>query len=460
MNNHVSHSGLSDQKIAGGPRSQTTSPEIKRPTGLIEKQQQLGGVEHSWVEYIPNSYTVETEVPLVVSLHGGGRSGLANACRTTWTLVAERENFIVVFPDSTHNVIQADGSRIGRWNGFYMFGTEYDDLTYLKLLIEEMASLYHIDKSRIYMQGQSNGDQMVTHFAIEHGNILAAVAGTSGPTLSEKMKDIHGNPLRPTIPLPFYRWHGEKDKLIGGEGTISRHELDMEHKQYWIDCNGCSPTPELLIEGRYNTEIYSGGEAEFRFTELVGGEHPLDLSAANIIWKDFFSRFARGENGEIITLTQDSHKEMSGVALVVGLEYALVNGKKMQIIEGNHESVTIFEHNGEVFAPLPFIERAFGAMTKWESDNERITIKYCDKLGILKIDEPLIIVNHDVFYQMAVGPQIQDEVYIPILSVAKHILGKHIATSGKAIYLSDNEDYIDHYTEHVLSQMLQKSEHY
>src|SRR5690606_2353572 len=54
----------------------------------------------TWYEYVPASYDGSRKVPLVVSLHGGLMTGWGQAIYSSWTLVADREGFIVLFPDA------------------------------------------------------------------------------------------------------------------------------------------------------------------------------------------------------------------------------------------------------------------------------------------------------------------------------------------------------------------------
>lgn len=262
-------------------------PLMPVPEGLEQKAFEFEGIGvREWYEYIPKSYTGKKPVPLVVALHGGSLSGKIYSQFTTWSVVADQEGFIVIYPSAPTTL----------WNAYYKeyipgsgCGPESpDDLKFLKMLIEKICKDYTIDKRRIYMQGHSMGDIMTSHFAVSFPGMLAAAAPNSGPVHSDWMTDIDGNPIFPNIPVPIYRWHGENDILgIWKSGELSpenaRQLVDDMQKQYWIEQNGCDPIPALCINGRYNTEIYSRGGAEFRFTEYVGGKHGLNQSAANVV---------------------------------------------------------------------------------------------------------------------------------------------------------------------------------
>ena len=71
------------------------------PENLKEfKQVLVNGVEDVWYEYVPNSYDSSTKTPLVLSMHGGLMTGWGQAVYTSWTMVADRDNVIVVFPNA------------------------------------------------------------------------------------------------------------------------------------------------------------------------------------------------------------------------------------------------------------------------------------------------------------------------------------------------------------------------
>ena len=70
-------------------------PQLREVRGEI-----VPGMENVWYEYVPNSYDPEKKTPLVVSMHGGLMTGWGQAVYTSWTLVADREGFIVVFPNA------------------------------------------------------------------------------------------------------------------------------------------------------------------------------------------------------------------------------------------------------------------------------------------------------------------------------------------------------------------------
>ena len=149
------------------------------------------GLEDEWYEYVPESYDPSRPVPLVIGLHGGLMTGWGHAIYTSWTLVADREGFICLFPN-------AHEKRMWTVEGVFETFRQEDapdlpivlppenmddnhDIKMIQALIARMEEKYNIDKGRIFMQGMSMGNIMTGQFARNYGRILAGAAGSGGP---------------------------------------------------------------------------------------------------------------------------------------------------------------------------------------------------------------------------------------------------------------------------------------
>ncbi len=60
------------------------------------------GLADEWYVYVPESYDPSKKTPLVLSMHGGMMTGWGQAIYTSWTYVADRDGFIVVFPNANY----------------------------------------------------------------------------------------------------------------------------------------------------------------------------------------------------------------------------------------------------------------------------------------------------------------------------------------------------------------------
>ena len=58
-----------------------------------------GGLERTYSVHIGSSYDQTRATPLVIVLHGGGGTGQGMAKLTGFNAVADKENFVITYPD-------------------------------------------------------------------------------------------------------------------------------------------------------------------------------------------------------------------------------------------------------------------------------------------------------------------------------------------------------------------------
>ena len=88
-----------------GNNSQPYPERLKECHGVI-----ADNIEDEWYEYVPESYDPSKKTPLVLSMHGGLMTGWGQAIYTSWTMAADRDGFILVFPNASEN-------RVWQFNG-------------------------------------------------------------------------------------------------------------------------------------------------------------------------------------------------------------------------------------------------------------------------------------------------------------------------------------------------------
>jgi len=243
----------------------------------VIKTLSFGGETRSYWIYVPSGYNGSVPVPLVVMLHGAGGNGREADEMSGWSTVAEAEGFIAVFPDG------------GVWNIYDWNGTGRDDVGFLMAVINKVEEDYVIDVSRIYLTGHSMGAGMTITFALQHADILAAIAPASGPWLvSNRSFNVDPSTVpRLNVFIPVNVWRG------GNEEWPSEHENRLQI-QYWVELNRDSTVPQVVTEGTYTTEIYTGGDAEVRYTEIKeGGHDSYRRGTTQKIWYEFFKNQTR-----------------------------------------------------------------------------------------------------------------------------------------------------------------------
>ena len=121
------------------------------------------GIDRIYLLHVPSSYDGLSAVPLVVALHGYSGNGAGLESLTGFSVKANSNNFIVVYPDGTGSTRS--------WNAGNCCGqamtNNVDDVGFISALIDTLSANYNIDSTRIYATGFSNGSMMSYRLAAE-----------------------------------------------------------------------------------------------------------------------------------------------------------------------------------------------------------------------------------------------------------------------------------------------------
>jgi polyhydroxybutyrate depolymerase len=269
------------------------------------------GTDRSYLHYLPIDHSLNRSWPLVLVLHGGGANG-ENAMRMAdMEPLADREGFILLYPDGTGR----PGERVFTWNAgrccAYALETNADDSGFLIALIDHFIEMYGADPKRVYVAGLSNGAMMAHRVAAEHSDRIAAIAPVAG--------GFNVDGVEPKHPVSVIAFHGLLDRHApydGGTGEKSLFKRTdrpvREGMELWARWNGCAALPqredtadwtrETYAAGRDSTEVifytmknqahaWPGGRPGLRYGN-ADPPHP-SLNASEIIWK-FFKTHRKG----------------------------------------------------------------------------------------------------------------------------------------------------------------------
>ena len=286
----------------GSPRGQP---------GNYSAQFQSGGRLRTYLLHVPPAVNEGRPLPLVVALHGGGGTGRQTDGLMLLTPVADREGFLVVFPDGVGRIWN-DGRTDVRSRAT---NEMVDDVGFLTAVVDEVAKVVRVDPRRTYATGISNGAMMAGRLACEAADRFAAVglvAGT-GPANLEQW-------CAPRRPVPIIDFHGTDDPLVpygGGPirgllpGLTRGAVIGVDGlKALWLRNNRSSPTPdEARLPaspgfGITRQAYRSADGADVVFYRIEGGGHTRpggrqylpeslvgrtnrDINASEIIWKFF-----------------------------------------------------------------------------------------------------------------------------------------------------------------------------
>lgn len=287
-----------------GNNSQPYPKGLREVTGVL-----ADGVEDRWYEYVPASYDAARKVPLIVGNHGGLMTGWGHAVYTSWTMVADREGFICVFPDAHSKRMWTVEGVFDRWDpndapdlpiqNAPADWRENHDMKFLEALIAHMKEKYSIDEGRVFMQGMSMGNLMTSMFARYKGQLLAGAAGSGGPTMPRLLFDENGKVRNLGGPLAIWQSRPEKNGLPPG-GRYDEAAVNKLSRFYWMKVNECDPIPQIRIEGEDNFAFYRGKKADMVYLDIKNRDHGQTLDEAFLYWDYLFSGIRKAPDGTIV----------------------------------------------------------------------------------------------------------------------------------------------------------------
>jgi polyhydroxybutyrate depolymerase len=280
----------------------------------LNKSLMHNGIRRNYTIYVPSSYAPDTETPLVVNMHGLTLNRNFQMTYSGMNAVAEREDFLVVYPDA----VNAD------W-----FGPQ-DNIGFIDQLLDEVSSQYSVNHARVYATGFSGGGMMSYLLSVERPDKFAAIASVGGtrPFASGEVFYPPSIEALPSRPFPLLHIHGTGDHLLPYNGGYSpvrgRNFPPVEQLvQNYVRNNGGNVTPTIVDLPNTDTTdgstvqkwSYDGGtyldsagnarEADVVLYRIANGGHNwpgdstgwpgwagtvnYDISASTEIW-NFFSR--------------------------------------------------------------------------------------------------------------------------------------------------------------------------
>ena len=159
-------------------------------------------------------------MPLLVALHGGLGSGSQFEQNSGFDGLAEANTFIVVYPNGTP-IRRAAPNRLV-WNGGGCCSVaaqdqnNVNDVGFISSLITKLEGHYHIDKSRVFATGHSNGAILAERLACQLSTKVVAIGVQAGDLFVKRCSMAH--------PVAALEIHGTQDQNIpldGGYGPRS-----------------------------------------------------------------------------------------------------------------------------------------------------------------------------------------------------------------------------------------------
>ena len=295
----------------------TTGPSLQCEL-LAQGQAQAGWSAHTMFSggrlrcyhlYVPPGYDPAQPAPLVVSLHGYLLNPNLQAAISGWHDLADREGFIVAYIQGT--------SYPRRWNaGDTWSAGDVDDVQFFRDLIDDLSTQAEVDRSRVYVNGFSNGGGMSVRIGCDAADAVAAIGSVSGAVVDMAA-------CNPSRPVPAMAFHGTADWILPYEGGLMpmlplRYAAGLVQApiyfvgaEEWVATlatfNGCDPAAETLpprgdVQGwRYTGcnqdadvilyTIIDGGHQWPGGGKIPGaGKNTTQINATEEMWR-FFQRY-------------------------------------------------------------------------------------------------------------------------------------------------------------------------
>lgn len=194
----------------GARRTLSIALPTDAPYVQIEHRLTVDGRERTYIVQAPKKR--RGALPVVFFFHGGGGRGIIMASVGFREMVAQ-EQFLAVYPDGWR----------GNWNDgrnaprIISHQEGVDDVKFIRAIVEDLASRYEIDRSRIFATGVSNGGIFCHYLAAKAADLFAGIAPVIGG-LAEPVAAT----FQPSHPISLLVIQGEADPLVPiGGGPIA-----------------------------------------------------------------------------------------------------------------------------------------------------------------------------------------------------------------------------------------------
>ena len=172
--------------------------------------------DYKYKLYVPEQYHSEQKFPLMVMLHGCGQNPDDFAAGTNMNTLAEKEHFLVLYPDMNRHFKPSDMTGynpFGCWNWFFD-NNQHRGKGHPKLIydmINEVKGTYNIDSTKVYAAGLSAGASLACILGVTYPDVFNGIGICSGVAydaakvfiLTDPMADEAKKRMEKGVPDPY-----------------------------------------------------------------------------------------------------------------------------------------------------------------------------------------------------------------------------------------------------------------
>ncbi len=257
---------------AGASQCPATATAI---AGEMTRTITVGGRSRTFIRHIPPGYTGKTPVPVVIDFHPLGGTGSSQKGASGWGALADRQGFIMIWPDGVEN----------SWNAGRCCRAAYeqkiDDVGFTKAIIMTLASEACIDTKRVYATGCSNGGGMAFKVACDAADVLAGVAPVDFDCVTSAAASDRtcGAACTPPRPITEVQFRATGDAAVPYEGGLRAGGTTtfpgaLQTFMSFGSINMCTGTPQVLADhSACQAYPMCGGNVDTVLCTVQGGSH-------------------------------------------------------------------------------------------------------------------------------------------------------------------------------------------
>jgi poly(hydroxyalkanoate) depolymerase family esterase len=250
--------------------------------------------------YVPSTYRGRAAVPLLVMIHGCNTTADQQAMANEYGPLAERHDFIVLYPD----VDPADAGIVHCWKGLWRPAGEErgrGDAGAIAGMTGRIAGTYRVDRTRMYAIGMSSGGAETSILGAAYPDLYAAIGIHSSLAYMRGSKGCLGAEYKPGPPtarlareaylamghrarvMPVILFHGDRDHTdpyqCGRQALaqwLATDDLVAAHtRTSLLPLHPSSVTQGRVLEGRtYTVSSYARARCTVvQFWTIHGMDH-------------------------------------------------------------------------------------------------------------------------------------------------------------------------------------------
>jgi len=204
-------------------------------TQKIERKLKVGGLDRSYIAYIPEKARSGREISVLFAFHAGFGTIQSFSRASNIHATPGASDFIVVYPEGFRRT----------WNSGDCCGPAQrrgiDDVAFVRAMLEDLKQFGNISASRNFATGFSNGFAFSQHLACNLPDRFAAIAGGGG--VKDTSKGCSG-----AKPISVMIMHGLEDTYSpfdGGQSVVESagYRVSIPSiEQFWSRVNRCGGT--------------------------------------------------------------------------------------------------------------------------------------------------------------------------------------------------------------------------